>query len=177
MIASCPFLLTTPFLAETAASLAAGTGTGTSHFPPGFAGSWLHFGLAAYSVSDVLFYLWFRKTLRAAQKLTRPPVIRLDVHKRVWKCIMASALQGESPFYFLSTWFPIPLAQVGRSDVRNCLAVGFFGAPLVALRPGCEEVVEVDRMLQVVEQQGMRFPAGRRGSRASVCSPDLPSVL
>ena len=165
------------------------TSTSTSSLPlpvdltslfPAFVGSWLHFGLAAYSVGDILFYIWFRKTLKKAQKLTSPPVIRLDVHQRVWRAVMHSALPGESCFHFISTWVPVPLHLVGREDVRNCLAVGFFGAPLDRLQElrvrvrgrgradVAQEVAEVDRMLEVVEQQnGRRFPPG--GSCAVLC--------
>lgn len=147
-----------------------------SHYFPSFTGSWLHLGLTAYSVGDVLFYVWFRKTLKSAQKLTSPPVIRLDVHQRVWRAMLHSALPGESCFHFLSTWFPIPIHLVGREDVRNCLAVGFFGMPLDKLRlraaarraGGGQEVAEVDRMLAVVEQhRGGRFPPGGIASIAA----------
>ena len=145
---SCPLLLSTHDLAR---------------FSPSLAGSWVHYALAAYSVADLLFYVWFRKTLRAAQKLTSPPIVRLDVHKRVWKAITDSALPGEGPFEFLSTWFPVPTRRVGRHDMRNCLAVGFFGTPLHRLRPGCEELTEVERMLTLVEQQqGFQFPSGEK---------------
>lgn len=97
MMLSCPLLLSPQSLAE---------------LFPSFAGSWLHYALAAYSISDILFYVWFRKTLRAAQALTSPPVIRLDVHQRVWRAILHSSLPGDSPFFFLSTWVPVPLQQV-----------------------------------------------------------------
>lgn len=146
MVVSCPFLLSRDPLAQSF---------------PGFAGSWLHYMLAIYSTADVLFYVWFRKTLKSAQKHSSPPVIRLDVHKRVWKAIMRSAAPGETPSCFLRTWFPVEMQLVGRADVRNCLAVGFFGTPLHQLRAGCEELAEVDRMLAVVEQQQrFRFPRG-----------------
>jgi hypothetical protein len=146
MFLSCPLLLSAEGLAAAAPALA--------DMP------WLRVTLATYSLGDILFYIWFRRTLRTAQKPTSPPVVRLDVHQRVWRAILHSALDGESPFHFLTTWFPVPLHRVGREDVRNCLAVGFFGSPLLKLRPGCQEVTEVDRMLGAVERHLHPFPPG-----------------
>lgn len=119
---------------------------------PSFADSWVHYLLLSYSLSDILFYIWFRRTLRKAQEPNSPPLVRLDEHQRVWKVIANSALEGEEPFDFLSTWFPIPLPLVGRNDMKNCLAVAFFGVPLERLAAGCEEVAEVERMFDNVEK-------------------------
>lgn len=108
-------------------------------------GSWKEILLLCYSGTEVLFYFWFKRTLRSVQVRQPPPITTRERRLEIWHSIKDSAIDGENPYSFLRSWFSVSsLSQVSRTDLKMWLAWAVFDRQL-------EEVVSYSTNAELEE--------------------------
>jgi len=89
--------------------------------------SWVRSIVIGYCSAEVLFYGWFRRSLGFAQIRQHPPATTRERRDAIWRGIEESALEGESPYSFLKTWFGVStLARISRRELKEWLAWALF---------------------------------------------------
>jgi len=115
--------------------------------------SWGRYILIGYSALEIIFYMWFRRSLKRAQKRHPPPYSLPSRREELWESMTSAPLNNESPLNFLRTWTaPLPLERCGKGAMKEMLSVCFFNQKYDEVSASdSKEVDEYIRRIEAIE--------------------------